>query len=650
MDHGLRRPSRRLLPDGATLTREETGTVEMRCIARLAILLTILGAIPAWAAGPEILIGVISPTGAGRAIGKAHELTIQFAFDRVGPTIEANGIAIPLRVEYLSDRGDPEAAVSAAKQLAQDGAVAILGPVDSRSTAAVVAAQLKVPVLAALSTAPSLGRPRDPWFFRLTLSDEERVRQFVETLYRYDGMMPAPPLVVYDGGNPYGEGLRDALVGALGTRPGAEMSWADLVAGGAVGGATREAVLAGRGFSAAGQASLDPTPGSVFLLGPNADGVPIAQGIVAFLHAHGAASSPRFFFVGADDDLRAGAPEGSITVGEPTVVSATESDAGKVQAEFARWGHASSATFVATAYDAARYVLPEAIADMIGSLPRSRGGELPSPEVLRERLRQTLENLEFGSIEHWRRIGLRGGELSGAPVVPVYRITRGLDLIEVAEPQPYLDLDIQQTVGFLEGPVSMRIRPHGLEEKPSLSVLRVDVKPYEVIPSQSRELPDGRTEVSFYPRWPGKYRLDTKLPTDPVNASTVVSPQWGYPIALLGALLGSLLFVLGLTGKKEKVSHRRIVLGMLTGVVLAGLAFNRSLLPQGVPVPTFGDSRDLTALWAGFAGGWFGPGVLLLLAGRLLPGIGDSRPAEAPADAGQAPPSSGTSAAELHPR
>jgi len=37
----------------------------------------------------EIVIGVISPTDVGRAVGTAHEETVRFAFERLGPTMVA---------------------------------------------------------------------------------------------------------------------------------------------------------------------------------------------------------------------------------------------------------------------------------------------------------------------------------------------------------------------------------------------------------------------------------------------------------------------------------------------------------------------------------------------------------------------------------
>src|SRR5271157_5502923 len=157
----------------------------------IGLLLALLSHVES-AAAEEILVGVISPLGANRSIATAHEETIRFAFGSTDGTIHTDSLAVPLRFEYRSDRGNPDLAVQAARELVAEGAVAILGPVDSSSTQAVLAAGLEVPVISVLSTATSLSNPtRDPWFFRMTLSDDERVRQYVATLRKHDELIQA---------------------------------------------------------------------------------------------------------------------------------------------------------------------------------------------------------------------------------------------------------------------------------------------------------------------------------------------------------------------------------------------------------------------------------------------------------------------------
>jgi hypothetical protein len=606
-------------------------------VVRFTAFLMLLAAGAVRAAPPGILIGVLSPTGRGRSVGAAHEETIRFAFDRLGPTLSANGIAVPLRVEYRSDGGDPALAVAEARALVEAGAVAILGPVDSASTEEVLRADLEVPVLSAFSSAPSLSNPRDRWFFRVTLDDTERMRQYAETLRRYDAMMPPPVLVLYDGSNPYGLGLWKGLMEALGLSEGAALPWSDAVVGGSIDDGNRDRVRAGEGFTATAEAALDPAPETVFVLGGSAGSVALANGVRERLRARGAAGSPRFFFVGADTDLRVGAPEDSYTIGEPTVVDDAGNGTGAVRAEFFRRRRLGPEDFIVTAYEAAHHILPGALTAILseiqerGSDGQSREG-LPPVRDLRRQLRERLETREFESMEPWRRIRLAGGRMSGAPAVPVYRITRRLDLVEVPVPQPWLEVDAPKEIGYLEGRVAVRLRPHSLTTKDlAVDLLRVDVTPFETVESSFIARSDDEAELTFYPWFQGgRYRVQPRmtLPMLPAEPDTVVRLGRGYGVALAGALLGSLLFVLATTRPGSRVSRWRVAQGILTGVALAAIEFHRGILPGGLPLPSLGGSPGTNAFWAGFAGGWSGPGILMLLAGRLVPSWPQKPPAE----------------------
>src|SRR5262249_4815308 len=202
---------------------------------------------------------------------------------------------------------------------------------------------------------PARAKPRDKWFCRRTLADDERVRQYVKTLRRYDGMMPDPWLIVFDDGNPYGEGLKDAIVDELGAGGSTILGWSQLVAGGLASANDVD-------FTPGGTAKLDPPPGTVFVLGPNTAGVRIARGIESVLRSHGA-TPPRFFFVGAERELRTGAPEGSFTIGEPAI--SDPDAAARVKKEFKDARGIDGDGFIVTAYDAARYVLPRAIGEVV---------------------------------------------------------------------------------------------------------------------------------------------------------------------------------------------------------------------------------------------------------------------------------------------
>jgi len=609
----------------------------MRATCPLVVLLLGVVSGAAQVARSEIVIGVMSPTGGRKSIGRAHEKTIAFAFERVA-SLRAGDIDVPLRAEVrVYDRSDPAAVVAAARELADIGAVAILGPVDSRSTAALLRAHLEIPVLSALSTAQSLSTDRDEWFFRLTVSDDERMQQYADTLQRHAEIMPAPLVVLYNKPDPYGEGLFTGLTEALQLREPKAMPWSDIVADGSVSDANSKDVAEGRGFKAATvDAALTPTPGTVFVLGVSTGAVAIARGIEEYLRAHGVTSSPRFHFVGADSELRTGAPEGSFAIGEPTIVDAHGNEAEKVLMDwevFAQQQDLDPEDFIVTAYEAAYYILPRALGEVLGSVRDRRPSDgrhpgLPPATELRRPLRDQLEKLEFESMEPWRTIRLRGGQMSGAPVVPVYRITRRLDLVDIPKPQPYLSVDIPDEMGFLEGPVIMHVLGHAVDLK-EIEFKVLNVESNRRVPLEQRLLSDGRVEVAFYPRWPGRYGLEPnrRFPMNPANRTIVVRLGYAYPVALAGALLGSLLFVMAVTQRMARVSWQRVILGVITGLLLAGLSLHRTFLPGTVAFPSFGDSLGVNAFWAGFVGGWFGPGALMLLIGRLMPAGSQGPPA-----------------------
>src|SRR5262249_35979987 len=139
-----------------------------------------------------------------------------------------------------------------------------------------------------------------------------------------------------------------------------------------------------------------------------------------------------------------------------------------------------------------------------GSAERARG-ELPEPAELRALLREQLETLEFDSLEPWRRIRLHGGVMDGAPNVPLLRIARRFELVEVPVPMPWLEVDAPQGIGFLEGPVTVRLRGHNIAGDVALSIMRGSVEPYYAVATETRSLkPDGWEGLTFYPFWPGQ--------------------------------------------------------------------------------------------------------------------------------------------------
>ena len=600
-----------------------------------ALVLGIMSCAPA-AFGGEIVIGILSPTGGVRSVGKAHQETIRFALDRAGPSLPGD-LAVPYTAEFKTyDRDDPASAVGAARELVDAGAVAILGPVDTASVDAVLRAGLEVPMLAALATTPSLTRQPNPWFFRMTLDDDERMRLYAEALRRHEDLIPAPRVVLYDA-SPYGLGLWTGLHEALNPTETTAVAWPAALAT-PPDHANPEALAEGRGFvESIDDTVLTPAPRTIFVLGPNTTAVPIARGIQERLRQRGVTSPLRFHFVGSDSELRTRAPEGSYTIGEPTILADNGTDVAKMRAEFAEKTNLDAEDFIVTAYEAASFVLLPALGQVVTSVnaPRSsNGAAVAAPPDLRRRLRERLEAAEFDSMERWRHIRLHNGQMSGAPVVPVFAITPHLDLVDF-RPQAWIEVEAPKEIGFLEGPVVIRMQAHGFDVKElQPRVVRIDGGAPVTIPTDPQVLPDGSMKISFYPHRPtARYRLEN--PNRPMNRAdvvTVVRPGDAYPIAVGGALLGSLLFVLAVTEQVTHVKWSRVVLGAVTGVVLAAFALHRDYVPGIVPLPSLGGSLQVNAFWSGFAGGWFGPGALA----RFIPGA--KVPERAPSEDEARPP------------
>lgn len=574
----------------------------------------------------ELLIGVISPIGDGREIGREHEASIVSAFKGTTGVISSG---VRFRLELTRDHGNAERAAERAEELANKGAVAILGPVDSKSIEEVLKKSLEIPVLSATATAPDLA---SPWFFRMTLSDAERMRQYADTLRR-EKLAPEPRRVLYDGDSPYGTGLKDGLIRELEIEDADVLTWKELINGG-VSDANRNAVRSGEGFSKRGLDLMDPMPATIIVLGSSLNAVPIAQGIDAVLRKRGEDEKKRrFLFVGDDASLRDGAPLGSVTVGEPRIVkkeSESDSDIVRVRRSYHRRSKLGSDTMVDTAYEASR-VLRRALEEMVKEVAADESGaseilKTKSIQDIRLALRAKLTSLEFESLEPWRTIKIRDGSIEGAPPVPVYRIIRSLDILEVHEPLPYLKvLEISpERPRWLEGSVKVRVLKRQFSEDDELPEIRVARAGAPRRSIEANVNTDGdEVEVTFYPDWFDTYRLDAEpLKMSPRAPEIEVAPPLGYLLAALGAVLGSGLFWLSVTERGGSVSLRRFAIGVVTGLLVAVLDFHREGLPAALTLPSFGSTPNINALMDGLSGGWVGPGIFLLLFGRLFPGGG----------------------------
>ncbi|HXJ33785.1 MAG TPA: ABC transporter substrate-binding protein [Candidatus Eisenbacteria bacterium] len=566
-------------------------------------------------AAPQISIGVISPKmGASSATGEAHEASIEFALGKRRQVALPDGQKVELRVVTRDDRGDPKIAAEVARDLVEnENVVAILGPVNSRCTRAVLDATLDVPIISALSTAQSLAGPkRDHWFFRATVSDQERMRQFVKLLKKYDELLAPPFLVLYED-EEYGRGLRDSLGKVFDLGSATVRSWTEVASepAGADASLNHDSLLRPEFI-----AGLPSPPRSIFVLGSNGEGVVLARQLDAALPP--AFGKRLFFFVGSDDRLRVQAPENSLTIGEPTVLEEDTLDS--LRDEFHRVSGQKPEALLVTAYEAAYYLVPLALE---AALKGVHG--VPAVPVLRTQLRDALEAGQFESLEGWRSINFDGGELRQAPVVAVYRAQRELELVEIPDPPPYVDIQVPRQAGFLVGPVMVRLKGHSVE-KAHVTISRVDGDNVRPVSEEDVELDDdGEGTLGFYPWWPGRFRFDTDVRFAPPRPETEVWWSGYYLLSFLGALIGTFLFVSVTRERGGRVSPRRIVEGLVCALLLTALSFYRSVLPILSTLPLLGDSPGSSAFMTGLVGGWFGPSVVVIILRYFKIDVGDDR-------------------------
>src|ERR1044072_5089350 len=134
--------------------------------------------------GPvEVKIGIIADFNheGGKKIGEGILASVEAALARRKPALQRHGLLItPI---WESDHGKPDQAPAAARVLDEKGCIALIGPCDSASMAAVLeeTALAAIPKLATVATATPLAElGRGAAFFRFTPNDRVRVRYLIE--------------------------------------------------------------------------------------------------------------------------------------------------------------------------------------------------------------------------------------------------------------------------------------------------------------------------------------------------------------------------------------------------------------------------------------------------------------------------------------
>jgi ABC-type branched-subunit amino acid transport system substrate-binding protein len=601
---------------------ERSGARSRRRTRATLILLTatLVGGATAARGETTVAIGVISPeSGRSGPVGLAHRKSIEWGLQNVGYSIVAGGRHITLRAIFEDDHGDPAESVNVAQKLAsEDHVVAILGPANSACASAVLDAldgpEGHVPVISSLSSAPSLSNPRNPYFFRATIDDRERMHRLVHFLQVKHQLADSVVLLYED--DAYGQGLAASLVDAVGGTNVKSMPWSD---------AQRD--------PAATVAALPSGRISLFVLGTETIALDIADKLDDQLMDVRAEGEVQFFFVGTGERLQQEAPDDSITIGEPIpdIDVAPLLDAPDMVDPFV----GRDRQFLLTAYETARFILPKALQYALA------GGTDPNDvATVRERLKDALDSKIFDSLSPTRKIRFAGGNLVDPPRTPIYKVDRTLSILDKPAKEGWLTVNVPERARFLEEPVQIVLERHGRASRDSIKLEVLDEND-GIVESTSIDLGDvGKASYTFHPRRPGHFRVWASgfmVPNDP---SVEIEYPLDYGIAIAGALLGAAIAL-----RSFSIPFARALQGIGVGIVFFGLSSYGRSVPglASLPLPSLSASRPVNAFFIGMLGGVGGLETLLFLL-RQLPGWPAMKGPEQP----EAP--SAPAPAPLHPQ
>lgn len=561
--------------------------------ASICVALAVASSAPAHADEFELRIGVMSPLEdtPSREAGTAHQNTIRVVFPD-GPLVRhVAGHQLKIVPLYRNDGGTTASCQLVARELVEEQrVVAILGPVDSDCTRAVLAAGLDVPVVSSLSTATFLTVDRDRWFFRATLDDRARVKRYLDFLRKYDDSLAwSESLILFDAENGYASGLAQDLERELG--PGVHrVAWSDLGALGALG-----------ALASSGPGAILP----VFSLGGTRRAVEIVREIEGVSGEGLPPGSLRFFLMGAFSESTK-APIGTFTIGEPGL---DPKDLPLLSKKLARAIEELEGSFVFPAYEAANFVLVPAIENAAENLLAV--GRRPSDAIaeLREEVREEIEGETFDSLTPPRTIRFENGNLANPLAAPIYRVAASLERLDSPPERPWVEIEVESTVQLFEKPIVIRLTGHSMGPSDPV-LLHIERGRGSDVHSETVTLQGGRAETTYHPSRPGKYRVRADVSHAPRNATVKVEVGLGYLVAILFATAGSFL-----AGRSRPT---RLLEGVVTGLLLTWLTSYVRALPLSLPlpIPSLSEAPSINAALSGLLGGWMGPSIL----GKLMPG------------------------------
>lgn len=568
-----------------------------------------------------ITIGIISPKDGSSLVlaGESHEESIRLALSHLEP-LQVGNLQIKLALSPWNDSGDPKKSAEGAIKLARnDQVAAILGPVNSGSTKEVLQRlkeeQIELPVISALSTAPELtySGSRDRNFFRLIFDDADRMGQYATFIKQEKGKEGEQHFLFLYEDNPYGEGLSTSLKDRFYTPNTVTKSWHEVMKPNCTDKGQQyptdyDALRSGQCFhedflNLFGEFSIN----NIVLLGDTAGSLSLVSGLKQVRPS----LNVDYFFVGSNKRLFDEAPAGSLTIGDPVLdyQRAPTAELGdewhKLLNEFEERAKKNHEDFVMTAYEAA-LVLHSALRIVL-----SGHHTLPEINDLRMKLLQVLESETFDSLEPWRTISFSQGKLDQIPTAPIYRITRGVTREDEKSSHPWVQLMVAQHSPWLETPVAVQLKAHGVEHG-KLGVYRIDaITNHEhLIEDRLVRFSAGKAVEQFHLLQRGAYHFKMlDVPFYPALAETRVDITNNYFISAISALIGALLAV-SRTSSAVLTWFFRVLTGVATGLLLTFGSFYGQQLSGWIPVPSFGNEPIVNAMLTGLIGGLIGPNML----------------------------------------
>ncbi len=151
---------------------KSSGTIMMRCVAALALVLAIAGGpSPGWAKEPYKIGGIFAITGPSSFLGDPEKKSMEMIIDELNAKGGIDGH--PLQAVIYDTEGDPTKTVLATNKLiSNDKVLAIVGPSLTPTTLAIVplVEKEKIPLISC-AAGIKITDPIKPWVFKTAQSD-----------------------------------------------------------------------------------------------------------------------------------------------------------------------------------------------------------------------------------------------------------------------------------------------------------------------------------------------------------------------------------------------------------------------------------------------------------------------------------------------